>query len=448
MYPYIPNTEHEVNEMLQELGLKSVEDLFADIPRDIYLKDGLKLDKAKSELEVKAKLSKLAAKNMSADTAPCFLGAGSYDHYIPSVIPQVMARAEFLTSYTPYQPEISQGTLQYIFEFQSLMSRLTGLEISNASLYDGPTAVVEAALMAASSTRREKILVSKAIHPDSMACLKTYCHNMHYEVIEAELDGGATSLDDIKAKLSEEIACVVIQSPNFYGIIEDVETLVAATHDIKKTAFILSTDPVSLGLLKKPGDMGVDICVGDAQGFGIAMAFGGPSLGYITCTKEYLRKIPGRLVGETTDRDGKKCYVLTLTAREQHIRREKASSNICSNQGINCLAATMYLSLMGKEGLREVAVQCHSKAKYLRDKLISSGLFKEIHNKPFFMEFALKTDLDNAKIEKAMLDNGIIGPLNLGKICSCNNGVYLFAVSEKRTKEEIDRLVSVLEGLK
>lgn len=448
MFPYIPTTEHDEKVMLDELGLKSIDELFADIPADIALKDGLKLPKAKSEIELRNMMHNLASKNLSASDAPCFLGAGAYDHYIPSIIPQIVSRAEFLTSYTPYQPEISQGTLQYIFEFQSLMSRLTGLEVANASLYDSGTAIVEAALMCTSMARKDKIVVSKGVHPDSLEVLKTYCHVQKVELVEVELDDGVTCLKDLEEKVSDDVAAVVVQSPNFYGAIEDVEAAAKIAHKGKKTSFILSTDPISLGILKKPGDMGVDICVGEGQGLGISMEFGGPYLGFFTSTKDYLRKIPGRIVGETTDLDGKRSYVLTLTAREQHIRREKATSNICSNQGLNSLVATIYLSTMGKQGLKEVAVQSHSKAAYLADALVKTGLFTMLSSKPFFKEFAVSTTLDVEKIDEAMTKNNIIGPYRLDKIKCADKGKLLFAVTEKRTKAEMDKLVEVLEGLK
>lgn len=448
MFPYIPITSEEEKEMLGELGISSVAELFYDIADDLKVKGSLKLPNSKSELEVRSILNGLANKNLNTNEAPCFLGAGAYDHYIPSIIGPMVQRTEFLTSYTPYQPEISQGTLQYIFEFQSLISRLTGLPIANASLYDGATSAAEAVTMCAGLSRKKKVLVSTSINPDHLDVIRTYCHMQQLELIEIKSKDGKTDIGDLKDNISDDIGSVVVQSPNFFGIIEDVEALAEVAHQGKKASFILSTDPISLGMLKKPGDMGVDICVGEGQSLGIPLAFGGPYLGYFTCTEKYLRKIPGRIVGETVDRDGKRSFVLTLTAREQHIRREKATSNICSNQGLNCLAAAMYMSMMGKKGLREVAVQSNTKARYLAEQLEKSGLFKLVYNDPFFIEFAAKTDIDTAKIKKAMLDAKIIGPLALEDKFPERKGEFLFAVTEKRTKEEIDRLVEVLGGLK
>ncbi len=447
-HPYIATTHEDEQEMLKAIGLNSLDDLFADIPEELRLKRDLDLPKAKSELEVSSYLTSLANKNCSTSEMACFLGAGAYDHYIPSVIDHIISRSEFYTSYTPYQPEISQGTLQYIFEFQTLICNLTGMDVANASLYDGGTAVAEAALMACSQTRKEEILISKTVRPETRRILETYAHVQNLKVVEIEMKDGVTDLADLESKVSDETAAVIVQSPNFFGIIEDLKATGEVAHKGKKTIFVASVDPISLAILKKPADLGVDVVVGEAQGMGIPLSFGGPYLGFIATKDEFLRKLPGRIVGETLDKNGKRSYVLTLTAREQHIRREKATSNICSNQGLNVLAATIYMVTMGKEGMKEVAMQSAKKAQYAFEVLTKSGKFKPVFNKPFFKEFVVSSDLDPEVIKKDLLNEKIIGGYNLGKdYPQLENGV-LYAVTEKRTKDEIDKLSSVLEGIK
>ncbi len=447
MYPYIPITPDDEKQMLEAIGLSSIDQLFDDIPKDVQLNRELNLPKAKSELEVSSYLSSLAKKNCSISEMPSFLGAGAYDHYIPSVIDQLISRSEFYTSYTPYQPEISQGTLQYIFEFQTLICNLTGMDVANASLYDGGTAIAEAAIMAASVSRKEEIIISKTVKPDARRILKTYAHAQHLKVVEVDMKDGVTDLEELENKVSDNTAAVILQSPNFFGIIEDLKKAAEITHKAKKASFVASVDPISLGILKKPGELDVDIVVGEAQGMGIPVSFGGPYLGFMAAKKEYMRKLPGRIVGETTDLDGKRSYVLTLTAREQHIRREKATSNICSNQGLNALRATIYMVTLGKDGLKEVAMQSTKKAHYAFEQLTKSGKFKPLFNKPFFKEFALTSDIDANHMAMELEKENIIGGYHLGTdYPQFNNGV-LYAVTEKRTKEEIDKLVNVMEGI-
>lgn len=448
MYPYIPITSDDEKQMLEAIGLSSIDQLFEDIPKDVQLNRELNLPKAKSELEVSSYLSTLAKKNCSQSEMVSFLGAGAYDHYIPSIIDHLISRSEFYTSYTPYQPEISQGTLQYIFEFQTLICSLTGMDVANASLYDGGTAVVEAAIMAASIARKDEIIISKTVKPDARRILKTYAHAQDLKVVEVDMKDGATDLEELDKLVSDNTAAVILQSPNFFGIIEDLKKAADITHKAKKASFIASVDPISLGILKKPGELDVDIVVGEAQGMGIPVSFGGPYLGFMAAKKEYMRKLPGRIVGETTDLDGKRSYVLTLTAREQHIRREKATSNICSNQGLNSLRATIYMVTLGKEGLKEVAMQSAKKAHYAFEQLTKSGKFKPLfNNKPFFKEFAILSDVDANQITNKLEEEKIIGGYHLGiDYPQFNNGV-LYAVTEKRTKEEIDKLVSVMEGI-
>lgn len=447
MYPYIPNTPEDEQIMLEAIGLNSPDQLFDDIPANVHFRRELNLPKAKSELEVKSYLTKLAEKNCSLSEMPGFLGAGAYDHYIPSIINHIISRSEFYTSYTPYQPEISQGTLQYIFEYQTLICNLTGMDVANASLYDGGTAVAEAALMAASVSRKDEIIISKAVNPNSRRVLKTYAHTQNLKVIEVDIKDGSTDLEELANKVNDNTAAVIVQSPNFFGIIEDLQATGEIVHKVKKALFVASVDPISLGILKRPGDLGVDVVVGDGQPLGMSLSFGGPYLGFLAAKKDYIRKLPGRIVGETTDLDGKRSYVLTLTAREQHIRREKATSNICSNQGLNSLVAAIYMVTMGKEGLKEVATQCAKKAHYAFDQITKSGKYKPLFDKPFFKEFAITSDLDAKAINDALLEEKIVGGYHLGEEYPQFEKGILYAVTEKRTKEEIDKLNQVLEGM-
>ena len=447
MYPYIPHTPEDEKEMLSSIGLSSIDELFSDIPKDVSLDRELDLPLAMSEIEVTNYLNKLADKNCSASKNICFLGAGSYDHYIPSIIDHIISRSEFYTSYTPYQPEISQGTLQYLFEYQTLISELTGLPVANASLYDGGTAVTEAALMACEVAKKKKILVSTTVNPQTRKILKTYAHIQALELEEIEMKDGITDLKQLEDKMDDDVATVIVQSPNFFGIVEDLKLSADIVHKSKKAAIIASVDPISLGILKRPGDLGVDIVVGEGQALGIPMQFGGPYLGFLATSEKYLRKLPGRIVGETTDLDGKRSFVLTLTAREQHIRREKATSNICSNQGLNTLAATVYMVTLGKEGLREVALQSTKKAHYAFEKLIESGKYKKVFDKPFFKEFAIASNLDAYDIIEDLRKENILGGYHLGIDYPQFENSILYAVTEKRSKEEIDKLSSVLEGM-
>lgn len=447
MHPYIPTTHEDEQEMLKVIGRESIEELFSDIPEEFRLSRELNLPGSKSELEVSSYLNSLAKQNRSLSEMTCFLGAGAYDHYIPTIVDELISRSEFYTSYTPYQPEISQGTLQYIFEYQTLICNLTGMDVANASLYDGGTAITEAALMAVSHSRKDEIIVSKAVKPEARQILKTYAHMQGLTVVEVDIKDGVTDLEELNSKVSDNTAAVIVQSPNFFGIIEDLKATGEIAHKGKKTVFIASVDPISLAILKKPIDLGVDVVVGDAQGMGIPLSFGGPYLGFIASKNDYLRKLPGRIVGETVDKNGKRSFVLTLTAREQHIRREKATSNICSNQGLNSLAATIYMVTMGKEGLKEVALQSTKKAHYALEKLTATGKYKPLFDKPFFKEFAVTSDVDADKIQKSLLEENIIGGYNLGKDYPQYENAVLYAVTEKRTKEEIDKLSSVLEGI-
>jgi len=445
MHKFIPNTKNDILEMLEVIGVKDVNDLFLDIPEEFRLTNELDLQSGMSEIELRKHIFNVANKNKSIDELTCFLGAGAYDHYKPSVINAIASRSEFYTAYTPYQPEISQGTLRIIFEYQTMMSGLTGMYAANASLYDGQTAVVESAIMAIQSKRKcDTILVSKSVHPESRKVLKTYLSHQNINIVEIEMNDGVTDLEDLKGKLDKDVAGVIVQSPNFFGIIEDIEPIVEATH-ANKSILIQSVDPMSLGILKSPGEMGVDIAVGDAQCFGNPINFGGPYLGFIATTKKLLRKIPGRIVGESADKDGKRAFVLTLQAREQHIRRERATSNICSNQGLNALLATVYLSTIGKEGFKEVGMQCINKANYAIKKVTESGKYALKFNKPVFKEFAIEGKNDVAEINEKLLNENILGGYDLSKEYEELNKVSLYAVTEKRTKEDIDTLSEILE---
>lgn len=448
MYPYLSQTSENIKEMLDKIGVKSEEDLFDCIPESVRFKGELNLPKHKSELEVRKIMTELADMNCSTNKKVCFLGAGAYDHYIPSVIGAIASRSEFYTSYTPYQPEVSQGTLQMIFEFQTMMSNLVGLPITNASLYDNSNGVVESALMCCNTTRKKQVIVSKALSPSARMVLDTYTHSHNIEVVEVDIKDGATDLDDLKNKLSDDAACVIMQNPNFFGVIEDMKAACDLTHEYKKTYFIADVDTNSLGILQRPGDYGADIVVGEAQAFGIPLSYGGPYLGFISSTDKFMRKLPGRIAGQTVDRNGKRSWVLTLTAREQHIRRDKATSNICSNQGLNVLCATIYMALMGKKGLREVSEQCAKKAHYLQKELCKSGKFKLLYNKPFYKEFVITSDICVDKINEALRANGFMDAFKLSWFYGDEyKNTFMLAVTEKRTKEEMDKLVKVLEGV-
>ena len=445
MHRYIPSTEADIKEMLEAIGANSIDELFVDIPEEIRFNGDLKLEESKSELEVKEDLKKLGLKNKTLDELTCFLGAGAYDHFVPTTVKHMAMRSEFFTAYTPYQPEISQGTLRAIFEYQSLICNLTGMDATNASMYDGQTAVVEAAMMAVASMRKaNKILVSKGLNPEARKVLETYIQFRDIELEEIPLKNGTTDLEVLKSKLDKEVAGVIVQNPNFFGIIENVKELADIVHETK-AAVIDYVDPISLSILEAPGNQGVDIVCGEAQALGNGMNFGGPYIGFLAAKNKYVRKLPGRVVGQSTDVDGNRAFVLTLQAREQHIRRYKATSNICSNQGLNALMSSIYMVTMGREGLKEVAYQSMAKAHYAYDKLIATGKYKPaFENVSFFKEFAVVGEESVEIVNARLLENGILGGYDLNKDYGIENG-FLIAVTEKRTKEEIDKLVQLME---
>jgi len=440
MSTYIPNTASQKDEMLSEIGVSSIDDLFSDIPESIRLKRKLDLPEAKPEMELVKHMSQMARKNCNVDDYTCFLGAGAYDHYIPSVVSHIISRQEFYTAYTPYQPEISQGTLQAIFEYQTMICRLTGMDVANASMYDGASALAEAASMACSVTRRKEILIPECVHPENREVLSTYARFAGYKVITSSIKDGRTDINDIESKISENTAAVIIQNPNFFGVIEDIKEIAEIAHK-NKSLVIACCDPISLAILKSPGESGADIAVGEGQSLGNPLSFGGPYLGYFAVKKELMRKMPGRIVGETVDRDGKRGFVLTLQTREQHIRREKATSNICSNQSLNALTAAVYMTVMGKKGLKEVALLCAQKAHYAYEQLLKTGMFEPAFNAPFFKEFALRYKHDVAALNKKLIEKKIIGGYELGKTYLGLKDGWLLAVTEKRTREDIERLV-------
>jgi glycine dehydrogenase subunit 1 len=422
---FTPHTEDDIQEMLDAIGVETLDDLFADVSPK-YQGD-LALPEALSEYEALREVDSLAEKNSYG--LPIFLGAGTYDRIVPSAIGAILSRGEYLTCYTPYQPEISQGTLQAIFEFQSMISELTGLEISNASVYDGANAVVEAALMTARLTKRDpKVAVSAGLNPRYREVMETY----RVRVVELPFEDGATDFSEVPG----DVSGVFVQSPNFFGVVEDIRAASEAAHGVDALC-VAVCDPISLSILEAPGNRGADVAVGEAQPLGMPLMFGGPYAGYMATKEEYVRQLPGRITGETIDEDGKLAYVLTLRGREQDIRRARANSNICTNQALTALAATVYTALMGPQGLREVAELSVSKAHYLAEKLQASGFRLRYQDAPFLWEFAVELP-DVARANEALLEAGIVGGLDLG------DGAMLIAVTEKRTREELDAFVGVV----
>ena len=433
-YKYFPHTDNDLKAMLERVGIDSLDALYAQIPDSIRFKDEYKIPSEMSELEVRQLFERLGSQNSQLT---CFAGYGVYDHYTPSAIPNLLARSEFLTSYTPYQAEISQGTLHYIFEYQSMMAELTGMDISNASMYDGATATAEAMMMAvAAGKKANKVLVSATLNADVRQVLDTYALHQGIELVTIPEQDGVTSRENLKAQLAEGgVAGVIVQQPNAYGIVEDFTGFADACHE-QKALLVVNSVAADLALLKTPGEWGADIAVGDGQSLGIPMQFGGPYVGYMCCTEKLIRKMPGRIVGMTKDNRDQRAFVLTLQAREQHIRRQKATSNICSNQSLMALFVTIYLSLMGKQGLKEAAQLSYAGAHYLCDQLLATGRFSLVYDKPFFNEFLVRYDGDAEALYQRFLDAGFLGGIRM------QDG-FLFAVTEKRTKEEIDNLVKI-----
>ena len=446
--PYIPNTDEDRQAMLEAIGVGSIDELFEMIPSELHLGRDLNLPAAMGELELAAHVSELASQNVSAAQGACFLGAGSYDHFIPSVVDFVASRSEFYTSYTPYQAEASQGNLKAFFEYQTLITQLTGMDVSNASLYDGAGAAAEAVLMACNVTRRHgKVVVASTVHPEYRQVLETYLANLETELVTLSASKGVVSAETLEAAVDAETACVLVQHPNFFGCLEDVEALARIVH-AKGAALVVAVDPISLGLLKRPGDYGADIVVAEGQCLGTPLGYGGPYLGILACGEKYLRRMPGRLVGETVDRRDRRCWVLTLQTREQHIRREKATSNICTNQGLLALRATVYLSAMGPQGLRSVAELCLKKARYALQEWTGEGLLESVFSAPTFKEFVLRVPQGRLEsLLSATSEQGIMAGVPLGCWYPELEDCLLMAVTEKRTKAEIDRVTEVIRSV-
>ena len=440
---FIPNTEKETKEMLKTIGVSGIHALFRDIDRKIILPKDLNLPKPLSEFELRNLMLGMSRENKIKTS---FLGAGSYSHFIPSVVNHVISRSEFYTAYTPYQPEISQGVLQSIFEYQTMICELTGMDVANASMYDGASALAESVVMAKYIKGRDEILISKSVHPEHREVAETYAKGHDIKIREIEFRDGVTSIEDLKNKITENTAAVIVQNPNFFGCIENLGEIGKIAHS-KDSLFIVNiTEPTSLGLLRPPGESGADIVVGEGQSFGNPVNFGGPYLGIIATKMEFMRKIPGRLVGETTDTEGRRGFILTLQAREQHIRREKASSNICTNEALCALAASVHLAMLGK-GLKDLAGLNLQKAHYAYEKITSLNGYGGLSKKPFYNEFVIKCK-DSKKANAELLKNDIVGGLDLGRFYPELKNYMLFCVTEVVSKEEIDRLVDVLEGVK
>lgn len=440
---YTQITSDDRQKALSAIGVDSVEALFKDVPAEHRVQGLLNLPPALSEPELIDDLEHLAGKNHNCSQVVCFLGAGAYDHFIPRVVEDLAMRGEFATAYTPYQAEASQGLLQAFFEYQTMICQLTGMDISNASLYEGATSVAEAVLMAGSITGRRRIIVSDTLHPDYRTVLEAYTQEMPIEIVPLANNDGRTALDDVKGLIDNDTAAVVVQSPNFLGVIEDLSSLAAEVHRAG-ALFIVSVDPISCGLLKSPGACGADIVVGEGQPLGIPMSYGGPFLGILACRKAYLRKVPGRLVGQAFDAQGRKGYCLALQVREQHIRRDRATSNVCTNQGLMAMRAAVYLAAMGKKGLRTVAEHCRNKAAYAADAIDRLVGFDLKFDAPFFKEFVVKTRFDVEDVLQRCRKNGVLAGVALEQWYPDLSNCFLVAVTEKRTKAQIDRLVELL----
>jgi glycine dehydrogenase subunit 1 len=442
---YIPNSPEERQEMLADVGLGSADELFRSIPTDVQLGRKLDITDPLAESEVIAAMEGFAAKNTAA-TKPSFLGAGVYSHFSPTIVDHLIQRSEFFTSYTPYQPEISQGTLQYIFEFQTLICQLTGMEVANASMYDGSTAMAEAYVMAQRVTRRDKIIVADSVHPEYREVARTYTQHGDANIVSVGFDEATGRVASIDA-LDDKTAAVVIQSPNFFGCVEDVTAIAEKAHAVGALLIVVVTEAISFGLLKSPGACGADIVVGEGQSFGVPMSFGGPHVGLFATREKFVRQMPGRLCGVAYDKNGNRGFVLTLSTREQHIRREKATSNICTNQGLIALAATIYMESMGKAGLKEVAMQNAQKAAYAARKISEVDGYEIAFSAPTFNEFVVRgpraaTDV----LEKLRTENGIIGGLALSKYYEDRTNEFLVCVTETSSKQRIDELAAALAG--
>lgn len=444
---YVPNTPAEQEDMLRAIGARSVEDLLAAVPKEVRLNRPLDLPKALSEADVRRLLSRMAEQNADLDHYISFLGAGSYDHIQPSVVPHLAKRAEFYTSYTPYQPEISQGVLQATYEFQTMVCQITGMEVANASLYDGSTAVVEAALMAVGPEGRGDVLVSRALDPQYRATLQTYAHARGFTVTEVGLDDGATSVEQLRAALTPQTKAVIIQHPNFLGSLEDVRAIEQATHETKALFVVAITEPASLGALEPPGGYGADIVAAEGCSLGSPIGYGGPALGLFALRNDFIRRMPGRVAGKTLDDRGQVGYALTLQTREQHIRRERATSNICTNQELLAIFATVYLAALGNRGFADLGAQCLRRAHYTQQRVCAIQGFKPLFKRPYFDEFAVSLPMPAARLNAELRDRGLIGGYDLSRDYPEYENAALFCVTETRSREDIDTLVTALKEI-
>lgn len=441
---YLPHTPAEREQMLEAIGVESVDDLFANVPDE--LRSGSpRIPRGVSEMEVLRLVNTLSDTNLDLEHAPSFLGGGAYNHYIPSVVGAITGRSEFYTSYTPYQPEVSQGTLQAIYEYQTMIAEVTGMDVSNASLYDSATATVEAATIALNETRRSRIGVMRGVHPESRQVLKTYLRAQGFELVELD-EEWVVDVDATTSQLDDSFAAVIVQSPNFWGAIEPMEELAVSTHQVG-ALFVAVNNPLSLGVLAPPGEYGADIAVGCGQPFGIPLMYGGPYLGLIAVRSGLERRLPGRIAGATVDAQGRRGFVLTLQAREQHIRREKASSNICTNHALMALAAAVHLSLLGKTGLQETAALCLQKAHYAANRIAELAGYALAFDAPFFDEFAIRAPVSAAEVNRYLLSHGIVGGVDLGQFDRRHDNCLLLAFTEMNPRSDIDNLVEVLSEL-
>jgi glycine dehydrogenase subunit 1 len=446
--PYLYNTPDDQQAMLQAIGAASIDELFQAIPPEMQLGRPLDLPPALGELELMQHMAALAAENQHIGQKVCFLGGGAYDHFVPAAVDALASRGEFYTSYTPYQPEVSQGNVQAMFEYQSLICQLTGLDVSNASLYDGGSATIEGALLAMSVTKRPgKVVTTASVHPEHRQVMQTYFHTLGTELVTVATPGGAASPADVAAAIDEHTACVVLQHPNFFGCLEDVESIARAAHE-KGAMLIQVFDPISLGLLKRPADLGADVAVAEGQSLGTPLLYGGPYLGIIACKEQFVRRLPGRIAGQTVDRRGRRCWVLTLQTREQHIRREKATSNVCTNQTLFALRAAIYLSLMGPHGMKEVASLCLRKAHYAQQAITAGGRLRSAFGRPAFKEFVLRDTAGRpSELLAAALEAGYLAGVPLARWYPELEDCFLVAVTEKRTRGEIDGLARSLAAV-
>jgi glycine dehydrogenase subunit 1 len=444
-HPYLPQTDDDQAEMLKAIGAKTLDELFSPIPKDLQFNRALKLPKGLSELELKDLFQGMADKNKSVGRLESYLGAGAYEHFSPTLIRHLISRSEFYTAYTPYQPEMTQGVLQAIFEWQSCICGLTGLDVSNASLYEGGHALAEACLMARAHTGRNKILLGASVHPEYVAVLRTYTHNLETEILQVPLaEDGRSDLKALETMLDDQVAAVVLAQPSFYGCLEDADAFARMSH-AKGALLIASVEPISLALLKSPGEFGADIACGEGQSLGIPLSYGGPWLGFLACKTELVRRMPGRICGQTKDNRGQRGFVLTLQTREQHIRREKANSNICTNQTLFAIAATMYMAAMGPSGMKEVAEQGLQKSHYLAGLLKSIAGCSLPYSAPFLNEFTLRLPKEASSVLAGMQAKGILAGLDLGRFDATRKKDILVCVTEVKKKAQLDRYAALLK---